>query len=44
MIVDLVAQADSKQMERADKRLHLQSLHADLAAQQCTADQAVARR
>jgi len=42
MIVDLVAQADSKQMERADKRL--QSLHADLAAQQCTADQAVARR
>lgn len=42
MIVDLVAQADSKQMERADKRL--QSLHADLAAQRCTADQAVARR
>lgn len=42
MIVDLVRQADSTQLARADK--HLQSLHADLAAQQCTTDQAVAQR
>lgn len=42
MIVDLVEQADSKQMQRAENRL--QRLHADLAAQQCTADGAVAQR
>ncbi|WP_275544435.1 MULTISPECIES: DUF6279 family lipoprotein [unclassified Pseudomonas] len=42
MIVDLVAQADSRQIARADKRL--QGLHADLAAQQCATDQAVAQR
>ncbi|TXR35544.1 hypothetical protein FVE88_20480 [Ectopseudomonas mendocina] len=42
MIVDLVRQADSTQLARADK--HLQSLHADLAAQQCTTDQAVVQR
>nr|WP_256674665.1 DUF6279 family lipoprotein [Pseudomonas sp. ALS1131] len=42
MIVDLVTQADSRQMARADQRL--QSLHSDLAAQQCTSDQSVAQR
>ncbi len=42
LIVDLVEQADSKQMQRAENRL--QSLHADLAAQQCTADEAVVQR
>lgn len=42
MIVDLVEQADSRQMERADKRL--QSLHADLAAQQCQGGESVVSR
>lgn len=42
MIVDLVEQADSRQMERADK--HLESLHADLAAQQCQGGESVVSR
>ncbi|WP_192983469.1 DUF6279 family lipoprotein [Pseudomonas sp. EggHat1] len=42
MIVDLVEQADSHQMERADK--HLESLHADLAAQQCQGGESVVSR
>lgn len=42
MIVDLLRQANSQQMEHADKYIH--SLHADLAAQQCATDQAVAQR
>ena len=42
MIVDLISQADSQQMERADR--YLQRLHADLAAQQCAPDRAVAQR
>lgn len=42
MIVDLVALADSRQMARADQRL--QSLHSDLAAQQCQAGESVVSR
>lgn len=42
LIVDLVAQADSGQMARANKRL--QSLRDDLAAQQCAAGESVVSR
>ena len=42
LIVDLVNQADTRQLQRASQRLD--DLHADLAAQQCTADEALAQR
>lgn len=42
LIVDLVNQADTRQLQRASQRLD--DLHADLAAQQCMADEALAQR
>ncbi|QFT21317.1 hypothetical protein FIV02_06955 [Pseudomonas sp. THAF187a] len=42
MLVDIVATADARQLQRADERLD--ALRADLAAQQCRSDDTLARR